>query len=384
MSPRNFVILAGATAVSLALAIGAIVGRDVPVTAQPAATALFPGLIDRANEVRTVRVTGPDARTITLEAGEQGWKLKEKGGYPVKAEEVRKLVLGLAGLQLVEAKTAQPDRLQRLELEDPAGGKDAKSRLIELLAQDGQPVASAVVGKSKPGLYGGGRSGVYVRRAGEAQSWLAAGSLELPGDGLDLAERQVVDFPMTRIARVTLGLGGPSPIRIHRPDTDTLPYDVDAAPPEGREIDRDKVEQVAGSLGLLTFQDVKPVAGLALPPDARRTRYETFDGLAVEVTAARIGEGDAAERWVTLSVAALDPATAAAPSPAAPPAGEQVAGTAQPAGDTAAQPAEKPAAERAAELDARVRGWAYKVSPYVGDRLGADLEALLADRQDAS
>ena len=377
MSPRNFVILAGATAVSLVLAIGAVVSRDVPVTAQPAATAFLPGLIDRVNEVRTVRITGPDARTITVVADEKGWKLQEKGGYPVKAEEVRKLVLGLAGLQLVEAKTAQSDRLKRLELEDPAGGKDAKSRAVELLDKDGKPVAAAVVGTSKPGLYGSGRSGVYVRRAGEPQAWLAAGSLQLPGDGLDLVEREVIDLPMGKIARVTLGVDSPNPIRIHRPDTDTLPYTVEATAPEGREIDRDKVEQVAGSLGLLTLQDVKPAAELALPPNARHSRYETFDGLAVDVTEARIGEGDAAERWVTLAVSALDPA--AAPPPAVAPAGTE----AKPAGD-AAKPAEKPAAERAAELDARVHGWAYKVSPYVGDRLGADLDALLADKQGSS
>jgi hypothetical protein len=381
MSPRNFAILAGATALSLVLAIGAVVSRDVPVTARPVAGVFLPGLVERANEVRTVRIAGPGERTITLAGGEGGaWKVAEKGGYPAKPEEVRKLVLGLAGLRLVEAKTAQAERLKRLELEDPAAGKETKSRTLELVDKDGKPLAAAVVGKSKPGLYGGSRGGLYVRRAGETQAWLAAGELQLPNDALDLVEREVIDLPMARIARVTLGAGSPSPIAVHRPDTDTLPYTVDAMPPEGREIDRDKVEQVAGSLGLLTLQDVKPAAELTMPENARRSRYETFDGLAVEVTEARIGEGDAAERWVTLAVSALEPAPAAAvPAPAGA-AGE----AAKPAEGTAGKPAEKPAPARAAELDARVRGWAYRVPPYVGDRLGAGLDDLLADRQDAS
>ncbi|HEX8373899.1 MAG TPA: hypothetical protein VF606_01830, partial [Geminicoccaceae bacterium] len=169
MSPKGFAVLAGATALSLALAAYAVAGRDLPVTAAAQPEPMFEGLLDRLNEVETVRVTaGPEKLTLKR-AGEGGWVVEERGGYPVEAAKVRELALGVANLRLVEPKTATPDRLPRLELEDPAKA-EAKSRQVELLGKGGEVLASAVVGKAKYGLYGAGRSGMYVRRGGEEQA----------------------------------------------------------------------------------------------------------------------------------------------------------------------------------------------------------------------
>jgi hypothetical protein len=373
MQPRNFAILAGATAVSLALAVGAIASRDLPVTTSTASEALFPGLLERVNEVRTVRLDG-EGRTLTIEAAEGagGWRLVEKGGYPVEAKEVRDLVLGLANLQLVEAKTAQPDRLRRLELEEP-DGSEAKSRRIELLGADGKPLAAAIVGKTRPGLYGGGRSGVYVRRAGENQAWLAAGALELPHDAVSLLDEEVIDIPADQVARITLDVGGSEPLVLHRPDAKAESFTVDAALPEGREIDKSKVELLSEALAGLRMEDVKPASEVPVPPDARRARVETFDGLQVDVTLAKLGEGDGAESWVQLAVAPRE--AGAAQPPAQAPTQE---------GAAAAPAAEKTPAERAATLAARVQGWAFKIPPYLADRLGGGLEGLLADQRGAS
>lgn len=369
MSPKNFLILAGATVVSVALAVGAVASRDVPVTARPGGDPLQLGLLDRANQVRTVRITGPGTTKLTVEAGDQGWRVVEKGGFPARPAKVRELVLQVANLQVVEAKTALPERLRRLELEDP-DVEGAKSRLIELLGADGKPLAATVVGKTRYGLYGGGRSGVYVRRAGEPQAWLAAGQLDLPSDALDLIDSQIVDVPLAEVRQVTLGVGGQELV-LHRPDAQTQAFTVDATPPEGRAIDQAKVEEVAGMLAALSMQDVKPAKDLAMPPEVKRSRVETFDGLVVDATVASIGEGDGAERWLQLSASAKEPA--AAPAPAATDAG---------AGATSG---DKPAvAARAEALNRRVQGWAFKIPTYLGDRMGASLETLLEEKQPAS
>lgn len=385
MQPKNFLILAGVTVLSVGLAVNAVMSRDVPVTARPAGEALEPGLLDRANEVRTIKITGPGTTTMTLKAAENGWQLVEKSGYPAMTQKARDLVLQLGNLQLVEAKTAQPERLARLELDDP-GTAEAKSRLIELLDQEGQPIAVAVVGKTRHGLYGGGRSGVYVRRAGEPQAWLAAGSLELPSDALDLVDMQVIDLPQAEVARVTLGAGTGDALALHRPNAETTAFTVDAPIPEGRTVDQTKVEEVTGMLAALSMQDVKPAAELAMPPDAPRSRIETFDGLVVEVALAKMGEGDAAERWLTLSASAKEePPAPAATAPAPVPAATPEASDGAPPAEAAAAPAKAAtAAERAAELQARFSGWAFKVAPYLGDRVATSLDGLLADPAGAS
>jgi hypothetical protein len=363
-----------------------VVSRDVPLTARAVGERLEPGLMARANEVREVRITGPGKAKVTIRAEGDLWRVVEKGGYPAKPAEVRKLVLQLANLELVEAKTALPERLPRLELEDP-GAEAAKSRRIELLGEGGAPIAAAVVGKTRFGLYGGGRSGVYVRRPDAPQAWLTAGGLELPTDALDLVDMQVIDVPVAEVARVTLGVGQEA-IRVHRPQTGDQNFTVEAPVPAGRELDPAKVEEVAGMLAAVSLQDVKPAAELALPPDARRSRVETFDGLAVDVTVARVGEGEGAEHWVQLAAAAVAPTVPPAPASPAPPStlpeaaaaapAEEAAATAPPA---AAKPAATSPAARAEELNGRLKGWAFKVQPYLGERLGASLEALLAEKE---
>src|SRR4051812_14193257 len=112
MSPRSFAILAGATAVALVLAVVAVTGRQTPTSAEPVSQALFPGLIDHVNEVRTVRIRSSQAILNVEAAGKGQWTLKERDGYPVEADKVRALVLAVANLQLVEAKTDKADRLK--------------------------------------------------------------------------------------------------------------------------------------------------------------------------------------------------------------------------------------------------------------------------------
>lgn len=358
MSPKSFTTLAGATAISLAMAVWAIGARDMPVATVQANTPLFPGLLDRVNEISKVKLISPGGK-LTISAADGGWKLAEKGGYPVESQQVRDLVLALANLQLVEAKTADPKLLKRLELEEPEVD-GAKSRSIELDDQTGTALAAAVVGKPKPDLYGGGRGGVYVRRAGEDQAWLAAGEIQLPTDALSLLNHEVIDVPTDQVAAVTLQPVGAVPVRLQRPDAKTQTFTTDAALPDGRALDTSKVEQLAGSLANLTLEDVKPVAELMMPAEAPKARFETFDGVAIDVTIARLGEDDTVENWLEITVAAAAPATA----------GEATTPDS--------------AVTRAAAMRAKTEGWAFKVAPYVADGLHDGLDQLLAEPPSAS
>ena len=45
--------------------------------------------------------------------------LPSKGGYPVRQDKVRELLVGLTELRLTEPRTANPDMLDRLGLDDP-------------------------------------------------------------------------------------------------------------------------------------------------------------------------------------------------------------------------------------------------------------------------
>ena len=139
-----------------------------------------------------------------------------------------------------------------------------------------------------------------------------------------------------------------------RPDAKATEFTTDATLPEGRKLDPVKVEELTGSLGGLRMEDVRPVAEVALPADTRHSRFETFDGLAVDVTVATLGEGDAAERWATFAVSA-----------------EPTAGN-------------DAAVKRAEALSGELQGWAFRLQPFLADQLAGSLDKLLAEPEPAS
>src|SRR5882672_5139173 len=173
MKPTTFLVLLAATAVSVVAAGYAVVSESrIQAPAIAGGKPVFGDLLAHANDVESV--TGKFA--IARKGG--GWALAEKDDYPVAADKLRQLVAGLADLRLLEAKTDQPDRYARLDVEDIAA-KDAKSKQVMLAGAGGKPLATLIVGKQNFTSDLNGLHGVYVRKPGTAQAWLAQGAVEL-------------------------------------------------------------------------------------------------------------------------------------------------------------------------------------------------------------
>lgn len=366
MSPRSFAILLAATALSVGLAGWSLAERQVPAASQAVDRPLFPDLALRLPEVVAIQVVGEDGTTTIRKDGEV-WHVVERGGYPADPAKVREVARALAGLQLVETKTADADRLARLELEDP-GGK-AKSRQVTLEGADGKPIASAILGKAKYGLYGGGRGGVYVRRAGEPQSWLAAGEVELPKGQMAWIDNDVLSLPEKDIVRVVLGEGAADPITITRPDPDAGTLAVDGLA-EGQKADQEVLARIASVLDNLSMTEVRKAAA-PMPADAPRARFETRDGIVVTVASKVEGEADKEVHWLAFQVGEGQPAAAAVPE-------------AKPEGEAKPAEAAKPLAERVAELKRRLEGWEFQIPSYVAERLTYGRDKLLAKPEGAS
>jgi hypothetical protein len=382
MSPKSFSVLLAGTVVAVGLAVWAVAEREVPAASRTVDEPLFAGLADRLGEVTAIEAEA-EGKSVTVRKDGEVWRVVERGGYPADPAKVREVARALTGLRIVEAKTASADRLPRLELGDPEADK-AKSRRVSLEGADGKPIASAILGKAKYGLYGGGRGGIYVRRDGETQSWLAAGEVNLPDDAMGWIDNQVVDLPERQIARVTLGAGSADPIVITRPDADKETLALDTVP-EGRQADQEAMSRVTGLLEGLSMSDVRPGADKPVPETAPRARFETRDGLVVGVALLTEGEGDAAKHWVTLEVEKGQPAAepAETPGPAAEAATPAPAAEAAPAKVEPADQA-KPLAERVEELRRRLGGWQFELPSYLAERLTYDRDKLLAKPEGTS
>src|ERR1700730_12860502 len=94
----------------------------------------------------------------------------------------------MADLNWVEPKAQTPDLYPRLDVEDPGHGKSA---LVAVKNKSGGDLAQAIVGKRRYDRLGAGNDGVYLRKPGEAQTWLARGTLDPTGDPSSWLEREI-------------------------------------------------------------------------------------------------------------------------------------------------------------------------------------------------
>lgn len=307
MKPVTVAILGGLTLVSVVAAGVAVATRSGQSTTQASGALMFPEFVNRANEARSITITSSSG-TVTLKLPDDiGWVLAERADYPVPVEKVRRLIAGVASLRLLESKTDSPERYSRLEVEDPSA-KDAKSRLVSIKDGRGAVLAEVVIGKGNYTLGQNSPGGIYVRKQGEARSWLAEGSVEAPAVPNDWLERQIADVPNGAVKRLVYRDGGAVIATISR-DSQDQEAPALAPVPAGRSADAAKVRRMASALSSLLFEDVRRADAVPFPAGGRQMELETFGGLTVR---ADITQFEGAP-WVRISALA-----SAAPADAAP------------------------------------------------------------------
>jgi hypothetical protein len=367
--------------VALVLVAAAILtsslGRSPVIRDLPDGEPAFPALRAAPASVDRIIIGSGEDRLTLVAMAEGGWTLAERGGFSVDGAAVRALVAGLVDMRLLEAKTTRPDRYHRLGLAppdtpqtdaDPAAG-DGTGIQVRLETADGRALADVTLGDHVSRLGGFSEDGTYIRRAGEARTWLASGRLDASRQAVDWLRREIVDLPAeTLLSLAVTPAEGPA-YRLWRPDTQS-DFSLEPPPPEDVALDPEAVSRVTAALAGLRLEEVAafdPVA-VASPETAAaagdgsagdgsagdeataddaaavRSRIEAVTREDVVVTATLVDrEGGA---WLRL---------AAAPAPGS---GEE-------------------AEAAAAALDARWQGWQYRVPAWAADRLSLPRDALL-------
>lgn len=239
---------------------------------------LLPELHGHVNDVNRIALSGAEGKPIaTIERGEDGWAVTNKGGYPADLGKLREFLLKLSDATRVEQKTANSDRYADLDVGDVTA-TDAKGVLVEL---DGlaKPV-KLIVGKVD--AHG---SGTYVRRADDAQSWLASGSFVPDHDTANWLQRELADIAADRIAEVTITHADGKAVHLAKDAKGDANFEL-ADVPKGREAGADyALNGPASLLSGLRFDDVLPAAGTPPADDALKAHLVGFDGLVIDVVA---------------------------------------------------------------------------------------------------
>ena len=307
MQKRSFRWLLGATTLVVAAAIFTLAKGERGVSPAAPGAHAFPDLASGLGDLAWVRLTHGSAKADFAAIGGR-WMVVEKGNYPAAPDKMRRLLLGLADLSLIEPKTERPELFARLDLDDPGNGK---STLVALQDRAGKTIAELVVGKMRRDHLGGGNDGVYVRKPGDNRAWLARGSLDLagdlaggspgspPGGIVGWLDRRVIDIPPSRIAGVTL-TGDDGTALVLRRDAPDGKFAVADAPPDAKLKSDAALAEPAAALAGLDLDDVTPAADLPVPQKGVATAvFTTFDGLTLTL---RLFAHDNAD-WASIEAA---------------------------------------------------------------------------------
>jgi hypothetical protein len=339
MREKTLIVLA-AVAIPLAL-VAAFVPEPGATVERPAATGpLLAGLkVDIAN-AGTLSVTGPDGTVTLVRKGapgkiDQGWTLSGKSGYPADPAKIKPVLDALVALHGVEPKTARPKLYSFLDLGEP--GKGSQAHLVTVLDANGKKLAAIVIGKQKFAAEGENDGGVYVRKPGDAQTWLARPTVALPTDALAWIDQTILAIDANTIKEMVITPAHGAPLDLVR-DRAGDKFAVKNLPKGAKLKSAAPGLDIAGSFNL-QLDDVKPAAQVSGPPVAK-ARAVTFDGMTADLTLTKQG----GKTWVTVA-----------------------ASGAGKAGKTADA------------IAARTKGWAYAIP----DATATTLESKLTDLEQA-
>lgn len=347
MRPANFYAFAGLTAV-VAVAAGLAVSFQTGTTSMTAGTEpAFPKLSAAINDVALIELKTAKGAFSMSRTGEK-WGLDQKDGYPVDFEKLKTAVVALANFKLIEQKTSDPERYDRLDLGTPEG-TGAKSKGIVLKTAKGDVLADAVIGKVNPNLFGSGGSGTYIRRGDQKATWLVRGQVDLGDEPNMWMVRQIVNYGQEHVKSVTVRHPDGAEVHISKEKEEDKNF-VLAGIPEGRRIKApDEANPLGGVMWRMMFDDVKLASKQDWPAEVWVSHYTIWDGVTVRIEVAKIDK----DFWGRFSAKVADGVT-----------GEEARAKAQKIAD---------------EISARTAGWAYMLTAGDAEKLTAKIDFYLDD-----
>ncbi len=342
MTPRGFTIIAVATLAAVVAAGASLSGRS---TGKDAALggAVFPGLIERINDVATV-VLEHNAGVFTMQRGAGGaWSMEESDGYPVDAARARKMVVELADLKLVEAKTRQKAKYVKLQLNDPSE-KQSEARRVRLLDAKGAVMAEAILGRIRYDMPGLRSQGVYLRKPDDPQSWLAVGSVSVAAAAREWLQRSIVDIAEDQVASVELVHPNGERLRVAKDDPKAANFTLQGTP-EGKALKYESdPNNIAAMIEKLQLEDARKAEKIAFDVDKTTLgAFVTRAGMTLNIKLTKAADG---KEWIRVSAAA---------------------------------PAGSPSAELADRINARADGWAFEIPGYKAARMRKRMADIIKD-----
>ncbi len=251
--------------------------------------ALFADLRDRINSIDALVIDGPENARVEIRRSDSDWVVASRDGYPADVAKVRSALLAIADAQVVEQKTANPERYAAIGLQEPEA---EGSTGVRLAASGEGETFSVIIGNAASG------TGRYVRRTGDAISLLIDKNPDVSADSSGWLDRELLDIDTGSIASVLVSHADGEEIQVEKSDPEAADFGV-ADIPDGRELSYPGVANgIAGALNGLELEDIRP-ASEAEP--ATIASFTTFDGARLTV---RVYPEAEDATWISIDVEA--------------------------------------------------------------------------------
>ncbi len=281
MTPKSFLGFAAVTAVITVAAGFSIAERystDVFVLSDKP---IFSDLTVKVNDITEISVQDNE-KTVRIQRKGDDWVLPERSDFPASNETVRKFLVKLAELRVREKKTADPKLHARLQVQDLKGKKDLSKRLV-VKDKDGNLLVDTLIGRQNFDIAGTVDAGRYVRKMGDPQSWLTAGTFDMPDAINKWVKPEFMNVNAKRIETVTVRHPDGTHLTVERIDTKGTKFkalDV----PAGRKLEYQiDIDNMSDGVDRIELEDMRKPGKINFPVGKTiKTTLRTYDGLVVE------------------------------------------------------------------------------------------------------
>lgn len=251
---------------------------------------LLPKLGGQLDELASVSIKR-GAAVVQLQKQGDDWVVADKGGFPAETANLRSLLLSLANMRKLEAKTNDPNNYTQLQVEDQraedvkADGKAvAGSTQITLKNTRDEVVADLLVGKIQTQGAAAGHAYSFVRLVNTPQVWLVDGAASLPADSSFWLRASVINLPVESVKTLEIQQpnGGKAVIGRDQPDQE---FRLLNQPAETELLSKKSLPGLAANLAFMELDDVadqaaRPLVGVD-KQSLGQTSFTSFAGLVI-------------------------------------------------------------------------------------------------------
>lgn len=320
---------------------------------------VYPQLEEALNDINHLSIQHYGESEVNIKRMGDYWAVVEKGGYRADMGLLGDALLGLAQLELIEAKTRNPENYVKLGVAD-LSIDDSEATRIRLWNSDVELLADILIGKTA------NNGGIYVRKSTDEQSWLTASRVSFSSKAAAWLDKELLNIEMKRIQHIEMKSEDGSTYKLSRSNSAQTDFALESLP-QGKRLKQNQVQRVAAALSSLSLSDVLPDEEVSSSDSAwRHTIFKTFDGLVVEARTKELDE----KHHLKLNIG-FD-ARRAEQQGQAKAKSEEVVGQSV---------VESDVEHEASQLEVRFKNWTYIIPSYKASALSLSYEELVDDAE---